>query len=297
MKYEDPIIDETTHGNANVSSEAPAKTFLKLLAGLAVLLALGYALLSVFIFQLVRFVDFETEKNWFEPLSNSVLESFVDANPSPEVQAKTAALQNIADKLVAAELRAHPDSPLKDMTITVHYSGGDDINAFAMPAGHIVVMQGLIDAMPNENVLAMVIGHEIGHVVNRDSLTQLGRSALTNAVLMALFGADTGVLLNNSLSLLETGYSRGDENRADQVGLQLLHGAYDNAYGAPQLFDAFAQVNPSKSRWVEISSTHPLPVNRRKAMQAAITEYGFDVNYQKITPLPPALETSAAPTD
>lgn len=297
MKYEEPIIDENTHGNVNVSSEAPVKTFFKLLAGLIILLGAGYALLSVFIFQLIRFVDFDTEKRWFQPLSESLLERFVDSHPSPQSLAKTAELQRIADKLIDATLRDNPEHPLKDISIIVHYSPDDEINAFAMPAGQVVVMQGLIDAMPNENVLAMVIGHEIGHVLHRDSLTKLGRSALTNMVLMSLFGADTGVLLNNSLSLLETSYSRGDENRADQTGLQLLQHAYKNAYGAPQLFDAFALVNPSKSRWVEISSTHPLPINRHQAMQKAIADNGYEVNYQKITPLSETLEAFTPAVD
>jgi|TARA_B110000902_G_scaffold113491_1_gene133728 Zn-dependent protease with chaperone function len=58
----------------------------------------------------------------------------------------------------------------KDITITVHWMDDDMVNVFATLGGHIFITKGLWDAMPNENALAMVIGHEIAHANHRDPL-------------------------------------------------------------------------------------------------------------------------------
>ena len=45
----------------------------------------------------------------------------------------------------------------KDMSITVHYSTDKTVNAMATLVGNIIIFQGLIDVLPNENALAMVM--------------------------------------------------------------------------------------------------------------------------------------------
>ncbi len=256
MKYEDPLIDEDLHGNANLSSENPLKTAAKLLVALALALALGYFVLSLLIFQVVRFIPFETEQKWFKPLTEATLAQFSDAASASD-RAKATELQRIADKLVGQTLAKDPDHPLSKITITVHYSDDEMINAFAMPGGHIVVMRGLIEALPNENVLAMVIAHEIAHVIHRDSLKNLGRQVLTNIVLYSLFGGDSAGLMNQGMALLSTKYSRGDETNADTTGL--------------------------------LSATHPLPLDRKQQLADQIEKRGYQVNFEDITPLGEAL--------
>lgn len=289
MKYEDPLIDETQHGNVNVSSEAPFKTFLKLLAALITLLIVGYIILSAFVYQAVQFIPFETEKRWFEPLTAATLIQFTDEE-SDEARAKTKELQRIADKLVSATIAKDPNHPLADMRITIHYSNDELINAFAMPGGNIVVMRGLVEALPNENVLAMVIAHEIAHVIHRDALKGLGRGVLTNIIVLSLFGVDGSTVMNQGMTLMSARYSRNAESSADETGLTLLYNAYGNAYGATQLFDAFASVNPIKSRWIALSASHPLPIDRKSTMQDVIENNAYHVDNANVTPLPPALE-------
>lgn len=288
MKYEDPLIDEEQYGNVNISKEAPAKTFFKLLASLVLILIISYVLLSAFVYQLIQFIPFETEKRWFEPLTKATITQFVDENIDVANQ-KQQDLQKIADKLVNAAVAKDPKHPLANMEIKVYYSNDDMINAFAMPGGNIVVMRGLVEALPNENVLAMVIAHEIAHVIHRDSLKSLGRNVLTNIIVMSLLGIDSASMMSSGMSLMSAKYSRNDEMSADNTGLTLLYNAYDNAYGATQLFNAFAKVNPSKNRWVALSSSHPLPLDRRNNMANKIEENGYTVDNKAIVDLPKAL--------
>lgn len=281
MKYEDPLIDETHVGNVNVSSEPPLKTFVKLLAALVVVCVVAYASLNVVIYQVVQRISFATEEKYFTPLAETMLMGVDDEKYAEQTQT----LQKIADKLRDDALARNSDHPLKDINITIHYSDDATINAFALPAGHIVVMRGLIEAMPNENMLAMVIGHEIAHVVYRDSLTRLGRVALTNMVLLALFGGDSSALGQATL-FMESGYSRDAESRADKLGVELLNNSYGHAYGAAELFSVFSRITPEQSRWIELSSSHPLPFKRRQAVEKIIQQRGYSVSPHNEQPMP-----------
>ena len=74
------------------------------------------------------------------------------------------------------------------MTIQVHYTDLDVPNAFATLGGHIIVTSGLYRRMPSENALAMVIGHEIGHVKARDPISAVGGAVILSLPLAVLSG-------------------------------------------------------------------------------------------------------------
>lgn len=90
----------------------------------------------------------------------------LDPDPDPELIAD---LEGIVRRLQAA-------SGSSGRSVRVYYSPKDDLNAWALPGGHVVVFQGLLDALTREQV-AFVLGHELAHVVlrhtaNRERVTQ-----------------------------------------------------------------------------------------------------------------------------
>lgn len=271
MRYEDPIVTE----NVNVSKEPPIKTLAKLLAALVILALLGYALLNVFVYQIIRFVPFSYEQEISQGLVESTLTNFVSDTQYPE---KVKELQAIADYLTDATIANDPENPLADMQITMHYSDSEVVNAFATLGGHVVVNEGLIQIVDSENTLAMVIGHEIAHVQHRDAFQGLGRGIATSIVFGALFDTSSSTISGTGLSLMNLNYSRDTESQADSTGLELLNGAYQNSYGAESLFNAFADVLPEQSKWVEVSLSHPLPTNRRDKVRELIAERGYTVD-------------------
>ena len=103
-----------------------------------------------------------------------------------------------------------------------------DVNAFAMADGTVRVYSGLMDLMPDDQVLA-VIGHEIGHVRLKHSYHQMKSQLLTNAAFQAA-GSTTGALADFTSSQLgavayqaiNSKYSQEDELEADQYALQFL---------------------------------------------------------------------------
>ena len=157
------------------------------------------------------------------------------------------------------------------------------VNAFAIPGGHIYVTRGILAHLDNEAELASVIGHEIGHVTARHSVTQMSQQQL------AQLGLVVGVALKPALAryagvaaqglqLLFLKYSRDDESQADQLGLRYMRrGGYD-VHRMPDVFTLLDRVSQAGGggRVPDWLSTHPNPVNRRGAIEHAIAALPAD---------------------
>lgn len=138
---------------------------------------------------------------------------------------------------VAAANDAYSQRLFKMTNRLVNYDGlqlnfkvykADDVNAFAMADGTVRVYTGLMDAMPDDQVLA-VIGHEIGHVKLKHSYHQMQTQMLTNATLQAAVGVGgiIGALSSGQLGQLASGvvsaqFSQRDELSADVFAIKLL---------------------------------------------------------------------------
>lgn len=114
----------------------------------------------------------------------------------------------------------------------------NQVNAFAMPDGTVRVYSKLMDIMNDDELLA-VIGHEIGHVELRHSLSQYKKAYLAKAAQMGLqaYGGKTVGALAGSYGdigrqYLGARFSRNDELAADEYGVKLLHRLGRNPYAA-----------------------------------------------------------------
>ncbi|NKB76686.1 MAG: M48 family metalloprotease [Gammaproteobacteria bacterium] len=100
------------------------------------------------------------------------------------------------------------------------------VNAFALPGGYIYITRGIMAYMNNEEELAGVLGHEIGHVTARHGVRQ--HSAQTTAGLLGAIATiatgSKGVadLTGQLSSALVRGYGRGHELEADRLGAEYL---------------------------------------------------------------------------
>lgn len=112
----------------------------------------------------------------------------------------------------------------------------DEINAFAAPGGLIFVSRGLLRCCPDEDALAAVLAHEIGHVQARHGLQAIKKSRLTEALtiigtesarqfggaeLAQLTTAFEGSIADVTSTLVNNGYSRTFEYQADQIAMDL----------------------------------------------------------------------------
>ncbi len=148
-----------------------------------------------------------------------------------------------------------------DMKISLHYVNEDVVNAMATLGGHVMVYRGLLEQLPDENTLMMLLGHEIGHVKLRHPVKALGKGVVLSLLLKAVLGnsADSvgDVLADTSMITMLT-FNRDMEQASDEEGLSVLHGYYGQTQGSATLFNILARQEQGESSNIpEFLRTHP----------------------------------------
>jgi len=156
-------------------------------------------------------------------------------------------------------------------------------NAMMAPNGMMIVWSGLMLRAENEAQLAAVLGHELGHYMERHTVEQL-RAMKDTAVLSTLVGLVGGVgtfLGQIGLSAGLFAFSREHEGRADRMGVRLMkHAGYD-AREAANVWDNLLQelkVTGGKDagKSGDIFDTHPTSAGRRDELLALAGDAGGD---------------------
>ena len=192
-------------------------------------------------------------------------------------------LKPLADRI------AHAMDLPDDMKITVHYADVDEVNAYATFGGHVVINRGLIEKLPNENALAMVVAHEIAHIKHRHPIRSLGRAAVVIIALMAVAGVQgddlVGTVISDTGALTLLSFSRGQEREADRSALQAVAGVYGHVAGALDLYTVLLEAHGDKHFSAPtFLRTHPLTVDRIETLKAIQYEKGWN-DTAPVTPL------------
>ncbi|WP_298736291.1 M48 family metallopeptidase [uncultured Chitinophaga sp.] len=136
-------------------------------------------------------------------------------------------------------------------------------NAFALPGGHIIVYDHLLQNMQHYEELAALLSHEYAHIEKKHTTKTIFRSMGTYMLISLLFGDLGGagaVVVENANSLKSLQYSRRLEKEADLYGLQLLQERHIDPRGFEWLFNTLKQGNSLQpSEWL---SSHPDLNNR-----------------------------------
>ena len=151
------------------------------------------------------------------------------------------------------------------------------VNAFCMPGGKIVVYEGLLPVTRDETSLAIVLGHEIAHAVAKHSAEQMSTAikqqygAQALGVLMAGAGASSGLqqVAGTVFGLGAQGasakYSRDHESEADHLGIIFAAMAGYDPEAAVSFWQRMSQATGGGSTsWL---STHPSDATRIKQIQ------------------------------
>jgi Zn-dependent protease with chaperone function len=108
----------------------------------------------------------------------------------------------------------------------LHFRRMSDVpNAFALPAGDIIITDRLIELADSQDEIDAVLLHEIGHVVHRHGLQQLLHSSLMTIAILMISGdvsATGNIAIALPVFLLESHYSREDETEADRYALERM---------------------------------------------------------------------------
>jgi predicted Zn-dependent protease len=182
-------------------------------------------------------------------------------------------IRRVGDRLVQA-------AGLTDRAWDYAVFNSQSPNAFVLPSGKIGVTTGLLALVQNEDQLATVIGHEMGHVVAQHAAERASSAALANIGLTVAqsaagsradaVGSFGGVAAQYGLLLP---HSRRDELEADRLGVDYMAAAGFRPSQAVALWRLMAQQRQSGQP--EFASTHPSDTTRIQALEAYIDQRGW----------------------
>ena len=148
-----------------------------------------------------------------------------------------------------------------------------DLNAFSVP-GYVYVNTATIDsAGEDQDELAGVIAHEIGHTTGRHAAKQMEKSAIGGLLVGLLGGRNSSVqgLASVAANLVMLGYSRDDENDADKRAVRYLVRAGYDPNGLVRFFEMLqAKGDKSSAGIASYLRTHPPTPDRIKRVKQNI---------------------------
>jgi predicted Zn-dependent protease len=183
---------------------------------------------------------------------------------------------NISNAIVKF-LNAHKESKrVKGFVWQFNLVKDNEVNAWCMPGGKIVVYTGLLPVTKDENGLAVVLGHEISHAIARHGnermsqqlVIQMGGMALSVALsqkpeqTQQIFMQSYGV----STTLGALAYSRKHESEADKLGLCFMAMAGYDPTTAVAFWERMSKETPQTP--FALLSTHPTDAQRVKDIKA-----------------------------
>lgn len=197
---------------------------------------------------------------------------------------QTAMVTRVGKKIAAATeqyLRTNGlESEIKNYSWEFNLVQSDEVNAFCMPGGKIVVYEGIMKLISSEDELAVIVGHEVAHAVAKHSnermsqqiLAQYGsqalatalsnKSAVTQQIAGTVYGlgAQYGVMLP---------FSRKHESEADYMGLVFMKIA---GYNPDAAVTFWKKMSAQGGTTPEFLSTHPSDSRRIDDINKALPE-------------------------
>ncbi len=147
------------------------------------------------------------------------------------------------------------------------------INAFALPGGQVFITEALYQKLENEDQLAGVLGHEIGHVIERHGSERMAKGSFIQGLVGAagVVGGGTGGANAASYvgNIYQMKYGRNDELESDEWGLMLMMMAGYKEQELLGVMDILEDAGGAGGT-PEFLSTHPRPKNRKAHIEQVL---------------------------
>ena len=183
-------------------------------------------------------------------------------------------VERVGQRIAAASGRTDYDWEFKVFA-------SEKANAFALPGGKVAIYEGILPACQTEAGLAVVMSHEVSHVLARhggERMTQQGLAQAGGGLLGKALGqrsdADQQRWMNAYGAASKYGfllpYSRTHESEADSIGLTLMAKAGYDPSEAPRFWERFARMSGPKPP--EFLSTHPSDSHRASHLEGLLPQ-------------------------
>jgi predicted Zn-dependent protease len=190
----------------------------------------------------------------------------------PDQQAQ-ALVDKVGKRLVSGTVASKAKYPFD-----FHLLADDkSVNAFALPGGQCFITAALLTRLKNEDQLAGVMGHEIGHVIHRHGAERMASQNFIQGLVQSVMigaGGDAGIaqIANMVGNMSSMKYGRDQELESDDFGVRIMMEAGYNPENLIGVMDILEQASGGNNT-PEFQSTHPSPENRRQKIKDAIEKY------------------------
>jgi predicted Zn-dependent protease len=191
---------------------------------------------------------------------------FGGADRDPQAQAWVTRvgerLLKALDESLAPGGRSNPYRDVFEFTLL---ADPETVNAFALPGGQVFITRALFRELKTEGQLAGVLGHEIGHVIERHGNERMAQQQLFQGLAAAggVAGGDqqSAQMAQAVAQMVQMKYGRDDELESDKWGVRLLYMAEYDPRAMIGVMEVLERAGGGQSP-PEFFSTHPKPANR-----------------------------------
>jgi predicted Zn-dependent protease len=149
------------------------------------------------------------------------------------------------------------------------------INAFALPGGQVFITEALYRRMTHEGQLAGVLGHEMGHVIERHGIERMAEGRFYQGIASAagVAGGDvsSAQAAGAFLQTLSLGYGRQAELESDRWGVELMVMVGYHPEHMLEVMEILKEATKGGAP-PEFLSSHPKPENRQKYIRDVIDQ-------------------------
>jgi predicted Zn-dependent protease len=183
-------------------------------------------------------------------------------------------VQRISRRLIPQTTIFRPDAAQWNWEVNVQQT--DDVNAYCMPGGKIMVYTGLIEELDATDAeLGAVIGHEIAHALREHSRERVSRAYAEQLALAGIAVATGATQLTMQLAsqisqvTFTLPHSRAQETEADRIGIELMARAGYDPNAAVTLWQKMGKLGGSPP---EFLSTHPSSATRTRDLEKLVPQ-------------------------
>jgi len=200
------------------------------------------------------FIDTKTEISLGSDMAKEIRREMKIIN-DPKMQER---LERVARRISAVSDR-------QDLSYNFNIVDEKEFNAFAIPGGSVYINSGLM-AAANDDELAAVVGHEVGHIAARHSVKRLqavlGYQLLSSIALGVSGQGQVLQAVDVVFNVVVLGYSRKDEYLADKLGVKYAKSSGFNPNGMVTFFQKLKQEGKDAGFNLVFLSSHP-PIDER----------------------------------
>lgn len=246
----------------------------KVIAGVALAFIAGLIAIYLWVLpevaeSLVGLVSIEQEAYFGDLLYDSMLDNFEVDSVKSEALAE-----------FAATIDFDTDYQLKYTVVKNNIS-----NAFALPGGHIVVFDKLINETENETELAALLAHEVSHIEHQHSLKAMFRALAGYAFIAILLNDVNGlttIIIDNANNFRSLAFSRELETEADLRGLEILRKNKIDQMAMVRLLQQISKDEDLDVSAAQFLSTHPITENRIEYISQEIEQNPAEIEMHSI---------------